>query len=191
MLAATLPRQIEMTKDMYSLASGWNDMVAIWARLGGVVDNMRPDSDPGYDKRIKYDWLILREGDQTHQVSSLEEALKLVYSKPNGRINVARAQRRRASRRCWRRSRPRSRTRRTTGRRRTRLAFKFAEGIEPEGIEEPEIDPELLEEAGETAAPPEGKENRFLVRRARSSKSLQEITRYTDASGLSVRRVGR
>ena len=48
-LAATLPRQIEMTKDMYSLASGWNDMVAIWARLGGVVDNMRPDADTGYD----------------------------------------------------------------------------------------------------------------------------------------------
>ena len=61
-LATTLPRQIEMTKDMYSLASGWNDMVAIWARIGGVVDNMRPDSDPGYDARIKYDRLMLREG---------------------------------------------------------------------------------------------------------------------------------
>ena len=44
-LAATLPRQIEMTKDVYTLASGWNDMVAVWARLGGVVDNMQPDAD--------------------------------------------------------------------------------------------------------------------------------------------------
>jgi len=178
-LAATLPRQIEMTKDMYSLASGWNDMVAIWARLGGVVDNMRPDVDVDYDKRIKYDWLILREGDQTHHVSSLEDALNLVYSKPNGRINV-RGRNGAGKSTVLAALKSEIKNKAYYWPTTDRLAFNFAQGIDPEGVEEPEIDPELLEEAGETAEPPKKKIG--FSSGERQLKSLQEITRYTDAS---------
>src|SRR5271167_357660 len=41
-LAATLPRQIEMTNNVHELASGWNDVIAVWTRIGDVVSNMRP-----------------------------------------------------------------------------------------------------------------------------------------------------
>ena len=63
-----------------------------------------------------------------------------------------------------------------------RLAFKFAEGIDPEGVEEPEIDPELLEEAGRRR-PRRRKEKKIgFSSGERQLKSLQEITRFTDAS---------
>ena len=61
-LAATLPRQIDMTDDIHTFTSGWNDMVAGWARMTGVADNMHPEPDEGFDARIKYDRLMLREG---------------------------------------------------------------------------------------------------------------------------------
>ena len=32
-LAATLPRQIEMTNDVHTFTSGWNELLATWARL--------------------------------------------------------------------------------------------------------------------------------------------------------------
>jgi len=178
-LAATLPRQIEMTKDMYSLASGWNDMVAIWARLGGVVDNMHPASDPVYDSRIKYDWLILREGNETHHVHSLEEALKLVYAKPYGRINV-RGRNGAGKSTVLAALKAEIKNKAYYWPTTDRLAFKFAEGVEPEGIEEPEIDPELLEEAGEVSTPKEKKVG--FSSGERQLKSLQEITRFTDAA---------
>lgn len=178
-LAATLPRQIEMTKDMYSLASGWNDMVAVWARMGGVVDSMRPDADANYDQRIKYDWLILREGEETHHVSSLDDALKLVYAKPNGRINV-RGRNGAGKSTVLAALKAEIKNRAYYWPTTDRLAFQFAEGVDPEGVEEEEIDPELLEEAGE-AAPPKPRKIGFSSGE-RQLKSLQEIARFTDAA---------
>ena len=61
-LAATLPRQIEMTTHVHELASGWNDVLAFWTRVGGIVANMRPNADPHFDERIKFDRLLLRAG---------------------------------------------------------------------------------------------------------------------------------
>src|SRR6202046_941785 len=87
-LATTLPRQIEMTYELHLLATGWNDFVAIWTRFGGVAANMRPESDADFDERIKFDRLILREGDEAHVVSSLGDALRIALSRPTGRINV-------------------------------------------------------------------------------------------------------
>lgn len=87
-LAATLPRQIEMTTNVHELASGWNDVLAVWTRIGGIVANMQPQADPHFDDRIKFDRLLLREGDHAHVCASVEEALGLVLSQPNGRINV-------------------------------------------------------------------------------------------------------
>ena len=87
-LATTLPRQIEMTYELHLLASGWNDFIAIWTRFGGVAANMSPQPDADFDARIKYDRLVLREGDHANVVSSLGDALRVVLAQPNGRINV-------------------------------------------------------------------------------------------------------
>jgi ABC-type bacteriocin/lantibiotic exporter with double-glycine peptidase domain len=87
-LATTLPRQIEMTYELHLLATGWNDFIAIWTRFGGVAANMRPEPDPDFDERIKFDKLVLREGDDAHVVSSLGDALRISLARPSGRINV-------------------------------------------------------------------------------------------------------
>lgn len=87
-LAATLPRQIEMTNNVHELASGWNDVIAVWTRIGDVVDNMHPSPDPHFNKRIKFDRLLLRSGDHAKVTHSVEEALRLVDAEPTGRINV-------------------------------------------------------------------------------------------------------
>jgi len=87
-LATTLPRQIEMTYELHLLATGWNDFIAIWTRFGGVAANMLPEPDPDFDKRIKFDRLVLREGDHANVVSSLGDALRIAYARPTGRVNV-------------------------------------------------------------------------------------------------------
>src|SRR5277367_4058163 len=87
-LATTLPRQIEMTYELHLLATGWNDFIAIWTRFGGVAANMRPKPDPDFDKRIKFDKLVLREGDDANVVSSVNDAVRIVQARPTGRINV-------------------------------------------------------------------------------------------------------
>ena len=87
-LATTLPRQIEMTYELHLLATGWNDFVAVWTRLGGVAANMLPKSDPHFDRRIKFDRLVLREGDHANVVSSVNDALRIVQAQPTGRINI-------------------------------------------------------------------------------------------------------
>jgi hypothetical protein len=87
-LATTLPRQIEMTYELHLLASGWNDFIAIWTRFGGVAANMQPEPDADFDKRIKYDRLVLREGENANVVSSLGDAMRVALAQPTGRINV-------------------------------------------------------------------------------------------------------
>ncbi|MEW6449908.1 MAG: AAA family ATPase [Pseudomonadota bacterium] len=87
-LAATLPRQIELTNDVHQFTSGWNELLAAWTKLRGVSDNMHPEPDPGHDARIKFDRLILRDGAETKVVANLDDAMALVMAQPNGRINV-------------------------------------------------------------------------------------------------------
>src|SRR6476659_8819678 len=87
-LATTLPRQIEMTYELHLLASGWNDFVAVWTRFGGVAANMLPEPDQGFDRRIKFDLLVLREGDHANLVSSVNDALRIVQAQPTGRVNI-------------------------------------------------------------------------------------------------------
>ena len=86
-LAATLPRQIEMTHDVHELASGWNDLLAAWTRIGGIADNAGPRPDPNFENRIKFDRLMLREGERTHACTSVGDA-RLVAAEPTGRITV-------------------------------------------------------------------------------------------------------
>jgi ABC-type bacteriocin/lantibiotic exporter with double-glycine peptidase domain len=87
-LAATLPRQIEMTQDVHTFTSGWNELLASWARLSGVAANMQPQPDEDFRRRIKHDRLTLREGEATRSVTSLDDALRLVFAQPTGRVNV-------------------------------------------------------------------------------------------------------
>lgn len=87
-LAATLPKQIELTQDVQMLASGWNDLLALWARMQGVSTNMHPDIDPHYDARIRFDRLTIKEDDATHVCHSVQDALAVVLAKPNGRVLV-------------------------------------------------------------------------------------------------------
>jgi ABC-type bacteriocin/lantibiotic exporter with double-glycine peptidase domain len=87
-LATTLPRQIEMTYELHLLATGWNDFIAIWTRFGGVAGNMLPEPDTDFDKRIKFDRLVLREGEEANVVSSMGDALQIALAHPTGRINV-------------------------------------------------------------------------------------------------------
>jgi hypothetical protein len=61
-LAVTLPRQIEMTSSVHQFVTGWNDVLAHWTRWGGIITNMRPSPDPDFEKRIRFDRLIMREG---------------------------------------------------------------------------------------------------------------------------------
>jgi ABC-type bacteriocin/lantibiotic exporter with double-glycine peptidase domain len=87
-LATTLPRQIEMTKDVHTFTSGWNELLASWARLTGVSDNMHPEPDEEFDARMKLDRLVLRDGAQASSVTSLDAAMAMILSQPTGRINV-------------------------------------------------------------------------------------------------------
>lgn len=87
-LAATLPRQIEMTNSVHELASGWNDVLAVWTRFGGIVDNMQPQADPRFTRRIKFDRLTLKEGEEVLSVGNLTDALQAVAAQPHGRILV-------------------------------------------------------------------------------------------------------
>jgi ABC-type multidrug transport system fused ATPase/permease subunit len=87
-LATTLPRQIEMTYELHLLAAGWNDFISVWTRLGGVAANMLPQPEAAFDDRIKFDRLVLREGEDANVVSSVGDALRIVEAQPKGRINI-------------------------------------------------------------------------------------------------------
>jgi hypothetical protein len=52
-LAATLPRQIELSYSVHNLASGWNDLLAIWTRMDGACSAMHTQADARFESRIK------------------------------------------------------------------------------------------------------------------------------------------
>ena len=58
-LAATLPRQIELSADLHGLTAGLNDLLALWTRIGGVRDAMVPAGDPRYEQRIEFPRIVL------------------------------------------------------------------------------------------------------------------------------------
>lgn len=87
-LAVTLPRQIEMTSHVHEFVTGWNDVLAHWTRWGGIISNMRPTPDPDFERRIQFDRLIVREGGESRECGSVEQALRLLLASPTGRINL-------------------------------------------------------------------------------------------------------
>ena len=172
-LATTLPRQIEMTYELHLLATGWNDVIAIWTRLGGVAAHMLPQPQAAFDSRIKFDRLVLREGDEAHVVSSVNDALRIVLARPTGRINI------RGGNGAGKSSLLASL--KTELRRRAfywpasdRLAFKFAGDVVPVDVEE--------DDDGEVVVSKDTMEKKLgFSTGERQLKSLEEIVDATDA----------
>src|ERR1700730_15363979 len=172
-LATTLPRQIEMTYELHLLASGWNDFIAIWTRFGGVAANMLPEPDPDFDQRIKFDRLVLREGDNANVVSSLGDALRIAFAQPTGRINV------RGGNGTGKSSLLAS-LKTEMGKRAyywpttDRLAFKFTGGVDPVDVDE--------DEEGEPVVVAGSMDQKLgFSSGERQLKSLEEIVNSTDA----------
>jgi ABC-type transport system involved in cytochrome bd biosynthesis fused ATPase/permease subunit len=175
MLATTLPRQIEMTYELHLLATGWNDFIAVWTRLGGVAANMLPQPEPAFDDRIKFDRLVLREGDDANVVSSVNDALRIVQARPTGRINI------RGGNGAGKSSLLASL--KTEMRRRAfywpasdRLAFEFAGGVVPV-----DFDDEDDETAAPMVASDAAEQKLGFSTGERQLKSLEEIVNSTDA----------
>jgi hypothetical protein len=174
-LATTLPRQIEMTYELHLLASGWNDFIAIWTRFGGVANNMSPQPDPDFDQRIKFDRLVLREGDNANVVSSVGDAMRVALAQPTGRVNV------RGGNGSGKSSLLASL--KTEMRKRAyywpttdRLAFKFTGGVVPVDVESDDED----EDEVVVVADPLHKKLGFSSGELQL-KSLEEIVHATDA----------
>ena len=87
-LAATLPRQIEMTLDMHQLTAGFTDLLAVWTRIKGVCAHSRPLPDEGFIARIGFDRVVLKEGDQQKSCASLADAMRHALAAPCGLIAV-------------------------------------------------------------------------------------------------------
>ena len=168
-LAATLPRQIEMTHSVHQFTSGWNELLAVWTRMRGVASNVHPPVDDAFDDRIKFDRLILREGENAKLVSSVDDAMGLILGKPTGRINVRGAN---GSGKSTLLTTLKSavKTRAYYWPTADRLAFQFAQGIEPTDSddEEPPKPAEVEKRLGFSSG-------------ERQLRALQEIVRYTEA----------
>jgi hypothetical protein len=172
-LATTLPRQIEMTYELHLLANGWNDFIAVWTRFGGVATHMLPQPDKTFDARIKFDRLVLREGDLANVVSSLNDALRIVEARPTGRINI------RGGNGSGKSSLLASL--KTELRQRAyywpasdRLAFDFAGGVVP-------VDIENDDDGGKTVVTEPIEKTLGFSTGERQLKSLEEIVDDTDA----------
>lgn len=87
-LAATLPRQIEMTLDMHQLTAGFTDLLAVWTRIKGVCEHLRPLADKGFIDRIGFGRVLLKEDDQEYACTSLADAVQRVLSRRVGLIAV-------------------------------------------------------------------------------------------------------
>ncbi|MBS7806936.1 hypothetical protein [Variovorax sp. PCZ-1] len=87
-LAATLPRQIEMSYHVHGLASGWNDLLAVWTRIGGACEAMRPVPDAQFNQRIRFEGVSLQRDALTLPCSNVDSAVSQVLVQPTGRILV-------------------------------------------------------------------------------------------------------
>ena len=87
-MAATLPKQISLTHDIHAFAIAWNDLLALWTRVGGVVEHMHPNRPAEFDTRIEFDRITLKQGDTQMQCSNLADALAMVKLQSTGLVQV-------------------------------------------------------------------------------------------------------
>jgi hypothetical protein len=76
-LAATLPRQIELSYSVHGLAAGWNDLLAIWTRMNGACNAMHAQADAQFESRIKMHDLQLSYTPPTVAGTALPAAMVL------------------------------------------------------------------------------------------------------------------
>ena len=87
-LAATLPRQIELSYNVHGLASGWNDLLAVWTRIGGACEAMRTAPDAQFHQRIRFEGVSLYRDQQPLPCADVDTAVGQVMAQPTGRILV-------------------------------------------------------------------------------------------------------
>ncbi|HQO28768.1 MAG TPA: AAA family ATPase [Accumulibacter sp.] len=85
-LAATLPRQIEMTLDMHQLTAGLTDMIAVWSRIKGVCEHLYPLPDAHFVERIDFGNLYLKTEEREFRCQTLADAMHYVLAQPVGLI---------------------------------------------------------------------------------------------------------
>lgn len=87
-LAATLPRQIEMTLDMHQLTAGMTDLLAIWTRIGGICEHLRPAATGNVIDRVQFGRVSLRHAGQEHAFSDLGGVLRALSRIDAGRVAI-------------------------------------------------------------------------------------------------------
>ena len=87
-LAATLPRQIDLSYNVHGLASGWNDLLAVWTRMTGACAAMRPEPDVNFDQRIRFAGVALSDDTGLLVCASIDDALSRIMTNSRGRILV-------------------------------------------------------------------------------------------------------
>lgn len=87
-LAATLPRQIEMTLDMHQLTAGMTDLMAIWTRIKGACEHMQPVATSEIAERIGFGRLTLKTAAGEVTCTDLPAAVSAVLAQPAGLIAV-------------------------------------------------------------------------------------------------------
>ena len=87
-LAATLPRQIDLSYNVHGLASGWNDLLAVWTRMTGACAAMRPAPDVNFDKRIRFDRVALSDEQGLVACATVDDVLGQIKAKSRGRFLV-------------------------------------------------------------------------------------------------------
>ena len=87
-LAATLPRQIDLSYSVHGLAAGWNDLLAVWTRMNGASQAMRPEPDAQFNTRIRFAGVVLHNGAVAVPCTSVDEALAAVGAQAHGRLLV-------------------------------------------------------------------------------------------------------
>lgn len=87
-LAATLPRQIEMTLDMHQLTVGFTDLLAVWTRIKGICEHLYPLPDESFVDRVGFGRITLTENGQERVCSSLADAVQHALAHSTGVITV-------------------------------------------------------------------------------------------------------
>jgi ABC-type molybdenum transport system ATPase subunit/photorepair protein PhrA len=73
---------------MHQLTAGFTDLLAIWTRIKGVCEHIRPAPAPDFVDRIGFGRIVLGDGDGERSCTSLAEAIQYVLSRRTGWIAV-------------------------------------------------------------------------------------------------------